>query len=466
MPTSGKTLFAALGLAGSTMLAAAADWQPLFNGRDLTGWERHSGTAEYRVEDGVIVGRTVAGSPNTFLCTTREYGDFELEFEFNVPAGMNSGVQFRSQWFTNAIEVAVKGAPKKIPADRVHGYQYEIDPSPRSYTGGVYDEARRAWLADLKTNDAARAAFRTNDWNQARIECQGDHIRTWINGVLATDFRDDWTLRGIIALQVHSIPKTDVPGKEVRWRNLRLRELPAAAASGAPANTLSEAERAAGWRLLWDGKSTAGWRSAKGEAFPQQGWEIKDGALTVQASGGGESAAGGDIVTRERFSQFDLMLDFKITAGANSGIKYFCQPNLDPITGTGAKAATGSAIGLEFQILDDERHPDAKAGRAGNRTIGSLYDLMTAAPTKHASPIGEWNTARVTVVGNQVEHWLNGQKVVSYERGSAAFREAVAQSKYKNIPGFGEWADGHILLQDHGNQVSFRNIKLRIPARH
>jgi len=189
---------------------------------------------------------------------------------------------------------------------------------------------------------------------------------------------------------------------------------------------------------------------------------MQNGVLTVLASGGAESAGGGDIVTRGRFSQFDLLVDFKITEGANSGIKYFCEPNLDPITGTGAKAATGSAIGLEYQVLDDVRHPDAKAGRDGNRTIGSLYDLIPAAAAKQVNPIGEWNTARILVKGNHVEHWLNGVKLLEYERGSPAFRELVKKSKYKSIPGFGELPDGHILLQDHGNRVSFRNIKIRI----
>ena len=267
------------------------------------------------------------------------------------------------------------------------------------------------------------------------------------------------TARGFIALQVHGIAQdADKNGTQVRWRNLKLTDLTP------PDNTLTAEEQAAGWRLLWDGKTTTGWRSAKAENFPTKGWEIKDGVLSVLATGGAEAAAGGDIITRERFSQFELVLDFKITPGANSGIKYFCQPNLDPITGTGAKTTTGSAIGLEYQILDDARHPDAKAGRDGNRTIASLYDLMTAAASKQPSPIGEWNTARLLVQGNHVEHWLNGQKVLAYERGTPAFREIVALSKYKTIPGFGEWADGHILLQDHGDAVSFRNIKLRVPS--
>jgi hypothetical protein len=207
-------------------LAAAPDgFQPLFNGKNLEGWEQHSGKAEYRVEDGAIVGKTVAGTGNSFLCTKKEYGDFILELEFKVADGMNSGIQFRSQFYTKDTEIEVAGKKKKFPADRVFGYQYEIDPSPRAYTGGVYDEARRGWLFDLKDNEAARKAFKNGEWNKARIECRGDHIQTWINGVKAADFRDSMTLKGIIALQVHGIGKGKQPGDEVRWRNIRIKEL-------------------------------------------------------------------------------------------------------------------------------------------------------------------------------------------------------------------------------------------------
>lgn len=230
-------------------------------------------------------------------------------------------------------------------------------------------------------------------------------------------------------------------------------------------NTLTSAEKAAGWRLLWDGKTPNGWRSPKSDSFPSKGWQIEDGVLTVLPSDGGEATNGGDIITRERYAKFELTVDFKITEGANSGIKYYVQPNLKPIDkNTGKPAATGSAIGLEFQILDDARHPDAKMGRNGNRTIGSLYDLMTASEKKQPNAIGEWNTARILATGKRVEHWLNGVKVLEYDRGSPDFREHVAESKYKNITDFGEWADGHILLQDHGNKVSFRNIKIRGPV--
>ncbi len=211
--------------ASFSVLAEDAKFTPLFNGTDLTGWVRHSGTADYRVEDGCVVGKTVAGTGNTFLCTAKEYGDFILEFEFKVPEGMNSGVQFRSEFYAKETEVEIAGKKKKFPADRVFGYQFEIDPSPRAFTAGVYDEARRGWLKDLKDNEAARKAFKSNEWNQARIECRGDSIKTFLNGVPAADLKDSLTPKGLIALQVHAIGKKDEPGKEIRWRNIRIQEL-------------------------------------------------------------------------------------------------------------------------------------------------------------------------------------------------------------------------------------------------
>lgn len=201
-------------------------YTPLFDGTSLKGWEQHSGTAEYRVENGAIIGKTVAGTGNSFLCTSRKYGNFIVELEFKVDPSMNSGIQFRSNYYTQETEVEIQGKKKKFPADRVHGYQYEIDPSPRAYTGGVYDEGRRGWLFDLKKNEAARKAFKQGDWNKARIECVGNSIKTFINGVPAADFSDDLTREGVIALQVHGIgKKTEAVGKEVMWRNIRIKEL-------------------------------------------------------------------------------------------------------------------------------------------------------------------------------------------------------------------------------------------------
>jgi len=445
----------------------------LFNGKDLSGWIQRGGKATYAIEGNEIVGRSTLETPNTFLCTAKTYGDFILEYDFKVDPKLNSGVQIRSECFDQPKELSWEGKTITIPAGRVHGYQIEIDPDvprKRMWSAGIYDEARRGWLFPTGGEQSAQAKafseqgqriFKANDWNHVRVEARGDSLKTWLNSTPCAEIKDSMTPRGFIALQVHGIGKdTTKAGTEVRWRNLKLTELPAPAA--AAMNTLTAQEKAAGWRLLWDGKTTEGWRSAKAETFPAKGWVIKDGLLNVLDSGGAEAVGGGDIITREQFAQFELVADFKITPGANSGIKYFVQPNLDAITGSGAKSATGSAIGLEFQVLDDALHPDAKLGRDGNRTVGSLYDLIPAATSKKPNAIGEWNTARVVVTGQHVEHWLNGAKVLEYERGSPAFRQAVAASKYKSIPGFGEWPKGHILLQEHGNAVSFRNVKIRV----
>jgi hypothetical protein len=461
-------------LAGSLQASAQESPVNLFNGKDLSGWVQRGGKAKYTVEGDTIVGTSLTNTENSFLCTPKNYGDFILEYDFKVDPRLNSGVQIRSECFDQRTQFEWQGKTINIPAGRVHGYQIEIDPDvprKRMWSGGIYDEARRGWLFPKDGPDGPEAKafselglriFKANDWNHIRVEAIGDSIKTWLNGTPCADIKDSVTPKGFIALQVHGIGKdVEKQGTQVRWRNLRLKEVTKTAMEQ---NTLSEQEKKDGWRLLWDGKTTEGWRSAKAETFPAKGWTISNGVLTVHENKGAESTGGGDIITRERFSSFELLADFKITPGANSGIKYFVQPNLDPITGSGAKASAGSAIGCEFQILDDLRHPDAKLGRDGNRTIGSLYDLKTAATSKQPNPIGEWNTARIVAKGKHVEHWLNGTKVLEYDRGSEEFRKLVAQSKYKTIPGFGEWKDGHILLQEHGNEVSFRNIKIRIPS--
>ncbi len=440
----------------------------LFNGKDFTGWTQRGGEAKYTIENGEIVGTSVLKTPNSFLCTDKEYGDFILEYDFKVDGRLNSGVQIRSLVFNKPMEYELDGKTIKVAAGRVHGYQVEIDPDvprKRMWSAGIYDEARRGWIYPAANNAEQKAefsakgikVFKPDDWNNVRVEARGDSIKTWLNGEPMADLKDSLTASGLIGLQVHSIGNKDHEGTQVRWRNLKISDL------DPPANTLSAEDKAAGWKLLWDGKTSDGWRGAISDSFPAKGWEIKNGVLTVLASGGAESAAGGDIITRDRYSDFELKLDFKMTPAANSGIKYFTQPNLDPITGTGSATTKGSAIGLEYQILDDKRHPDAKMGSGGNRTLASLYDLMTADESKKPNPIGQWNHAHLIVRGNHIEHWLNGVKVLEYERGTPKFREMVAASKYHKIPGFGEWADGHILLQDHGDHVSFRNIKILVP---
>jgi len=441
-----------MALALLTVPAAAQDgWRPLFDGRSLDGWVQCNGSAPYTVEDGTITGRTVVKSPNSFLCSKESFGDFILEYEVKLESPANSGVQIRSTW-----DPAIKNG-------RVHGLQVEIDPTERAWTGGLYDESRRGWLHPLTGQDAARKAFRMGEWNTFRVEAIGPSVRTWVNGVPAADVLDDLTPRGIIALQVHAVGDDAAKaGQTVRFRNLRvmtsgLERARTPDTGETPQfnhvpNTLTERETREGWRLLWDGRTTTGWRGAKLATFPAGGWEIRDGALSVLESGGRESTAGGDIVTVDKYGDFELIVEFKLTEGANSGIKYFVDTELN--------TGEGSSIGCEFQLLDDAVHPDAKLGVKGNRTLAGLYDLIPPQNIRF-NGIGEWNRARIVAKGRHVEHWLNGFKTVEYERGTQMWRALVNYSKYVVWPSFGEAATGHILLQDHGNRVSFRTVKIR-----
>ena len=430
-----------------------SDWEYLFNGTDLTGWSRVNGSAHYSVLDGAIVGTTVTGSPNSFLATDRVFGDFVLELEFRQEGESNSGIQFRSL------------SNPDYRNGRVHGYQCEIDPSPRAWTGGIYDEARRGWLYTVDFNPPAKSLNNFGSWNHLRIEAIGHSLRTWLNGVPVAHVIDDLTAEGFIALQVHSINNPMDAGRHIFWRNIRIRteNLQTSPVDdrfirNMIPNRVSAEESRLGWKLLWDGHSTKGWRGAHMSTFPEKGWKIENGVLMVEESGGGEARHGGDIITEKEYSAFELQMDFKMIQGANSGIKYFV---------TEAYGNTsGSAIGLEYQILDDRQHPDAKKGAAGNRTLASVYDMIpsyrTVSHREVPRLVGEWNHVRLVVRSdNTVQHWLNGFKVVEYERGSNLFQALVARSKYAQWENFGLAEKGHILLQDHGSEVHFRSIKIR-----
>jgi hypothetical protein len=429
---------------------AQAPWRDVTPKSGLAGWHVTGGKANYDVDKGELIGHAQPGKTNSWLVSDAQYGDFILEFDAQTDPALNSGVMIRGQSRPDYRDGVV------------HGYQAEIDPSSRRWSGGMYDEQRRQWLYTLGRNEAARRTFRSGDWNHYRVEAIGTRLRTWVNGVPATDTVDDMDARGFIAFQVHAIPDAAAARRpEVRFRNVRIiTDAPARYAlpatgleqQGWVSNRLSSGERRTGWKLLWDGKTGAGWRSVKAPAFPTSGWSMAGGVLGV-------AGGGGDIVTTRNYRNFELSVDFRLTPGANSGIKYFLDAG---------RLKKGDGIGLEYQLLDDARHPDAKMGRDGNRTLASLYDLIAArnlsdpdSPGKRINPPGEWNRAVIVARGNHVEHWLNGFKMVEYDRGSPAFRALVAQSKYAGVPGFGEGGQGPILLQDHGAGVDFRSIKLR-----
>lgn len=443
---------ASAALAPSSLVVAADDdegWTYLFDGKSLKGWRLVNGSASYVGVNGAIVGTTRTDSPNSFLATEETYRDFILEFEVKQDGGpANSGVQIRSAMRPDYNE------------GRVFGYQVDIDPSPRDWTGGIYDEQRRGWLYPVSLNPNARNLYRLGEWNHFRIEAIGPSVRTWVNGVPVAHVIDDVSKEGFVALQIHSIDSAEEAGRRTSWRNIRIRETNA----GSPAvetlfvrnfipNDLHPVEKSQGWRLLWDGKTSEGWRGAYRSSFPNKGWRIENGELILESGG-----AGGHIVTDELYSAFDLQLEFKLTPGANSGIMYFVSDRYNAMNNT--------AVGLEYQLFDDSSDPQLRNGAISSNALASLFGLIprAALPTNLgiAPRIGEWQHARIVVhLDNRVEHWLNGIKVVEYVRGSPDYRKRVSESMFKVLPTFGEDGRGRILLQDRGAEVRFRSIKIR-----
>ncbi|MFC3811794.1 3-keto-disaccharide hydrolase [Lacihabitans lacunae] len=427
----------------------AQKWTNLFDGKTLKGWKQLNGQAKYTVENGQIVGTTVKDTPNSFLVTEKEYGDFIFEVDLKVDDAMNSGIQFRSL------------STPDYKDGRVHGYQMEVDPTARAWSGGIYDEARRDWLYIPNINPEGQKAFKIGDWNKYRIEAIGNVIRTFINGIPVSYLVDDMTAKGFIALQVHAIYGSMNEGMKIRWKNIRIQteDLKPSPLDNTPVvnlllNNLSDQEKHQGYSLLMNGKDFDGWRVVHGTAEPNKRWAIKDGILSVGSSDGSET--GNDIVSKNTYGAFELDFDFKLTEGANSGVKYFVDEKFD----SGGR----SGVGLEYQVLDDEKHPDAKMGVVGNRTMASLYDLIpsTKLDKRFQRKIGDWNQARVIVYpDNTVQHWLNGFKVVEYQRKSNIYNALVARSKYAKYDGFGASDAGHILIQDHGDNVFYKNIKIK-----
>ena len=425
-------------------------WQILFNGKDLEGWQQLNGKHIWEVRDGMIVGTTVPGEPNGFLCTVKEYGDFVLELEVSIDTLMNnSGIQFRTLSYPDYNN------------GRVHGYQMEVDPKPQRWSGAIYEEGgNRGWIyAGDELSPAAKGAFKRDtkkafQWNKYRIECVGTTTRTWVNGVPAAHLIDDKFLRGYIGLQLHANQANDPAGSyKVRFRNIRIQTgnlklslWDDTFVVNLVPNNLSTQEEENGYSLLWDGRSDSGWFGPNKSEFPKNAWSHKDGELRVIHSDGAGSG-GPYIITEKKYGPFELKFDFKFSDGSNSGVKYFVNESESNTT-----AATSS---LEYQIADDDA-----PGITSNRTLGSLADILEAKKTRIRK--GLWYRAAIKVrPDNHVEYWLNGNKILEYERGSTEYKELVSKSKYKDMPNFGMSAEGHILLENNGSGVSFRSIKIK-----
>jgi hypothetical protein len=438
--------------------SAQTAWKSLFNGEDLKGWEVKNGTAKYRIFNNAIVGTSQIGTPNTFLCTEKRYNDFILELEVLVAPGLNSGIQFRSN------------SMKEFKNGRVHGYQSELDTSERAWSAGIFDEARRGWLYPLTINPKGSAAFNNGEWNKVRIEAIGNTIKTFLNGVQCANLVDDMTDSGFIALQVHSIKDKSQEGKTIQWKNIRIvtenldqyrsKNQPHARQVSYLNNTLTQEEVSEGWKLLWDGKTTNGWKGAKSKNFPKHGIQIVDGTiLFLKHKESKDYKKSGDIVTQEKFENFEFEADVMFKKGGNSGVKYF----VDALT-----EGDGRSIGFEFQVLDKDHH-DYHRGIDGNRTIGSLYDLIAAEnlsePNREnirANGADRWNRVRIVVNKGKVQHWINNIKVVEFDRYSQSMKNLIKKSKYSKYKGFGVGSSGRILLQDHSpGDVKFKNIKIR-----
>lgn len=391
------------------VIAAAAllspVWTQLFNGKDLSGWTKRGGNATYSVKDGVIVGRTSPG-PNTFLCTEKVYADFELELDVWVDSRVNSGIQFRSN--------SVGGYQNGV----VHGYQAEVDPTNRAWSGGIYDESRRGWLDDLKDNPKGQKAFKVAKWNHYRIVARGDHLQTWVNKVATADLHDSLSYKGFIALQVHG---HETPGIEVRFKNVRIKDL------GDPR---ANPPKGGKW-LLKAQSDLANWTPERnfGQACP---WQWVDGAMQVMPGTG-------DLNTREKFTDCQLHMEFMVDENGKGG-----QEN--------GNSGVYLMQSYELQILNS-----APRGPADNE-CGGVYTIK-APDYAMAYPAGAWQTYDIWFTAPK---WEGGKKV-SNARMRAIHNGTVIHQDLE-IPrntgaGQSEAPQARpIRLQDHGHPIRFRNV--------
>jgi hypothetical protein len=360
-------------------LSAAERWVPLFDGKTLKGWEVCNGFAKYEAVDGTIVGTTAEGSPNSFLCTTKEYGDFILEFEAWTDPVLNSGVQIRSHRYSGEAAVTVfdgqKFAARKFPKDRVYGYQVEISNGAKS--GGIYDEARRGWIAQVPAGSESEKLYKDNGWNRYRVEAMGDRIKVFVNGAMTTDVTDSVDLTGFIGLQVHQF-KGEKPA-QVRWRNVRIQDLGKHV-----------------WQPMWSGKDLKGWTTQGGASIT-----VEDGAAHLVST---EKPEIGMMLTQKPLKDFTVRMKFEILKG-NSGVFLRTDPK--------------DLASYEVEVDSEKRTGGFwETGPNGRKWVTGPED-------NRAVKAGEWNELTASLHGHRIVFHVNGIKTLDLPNDTQGRLEGV-----------------------------------------
>ena len=426
----------AIALLVSATAASAGEWITLFDGSstdNLRGYGREDFPADAWdiTEAGEL--KTNPEGTRVDLLTRERFGNYEIELEWKVTPAGNSGIIYN-----------VAEGPG---ASYITGPEMQVLDDSRHPDGRYPDRQAGSLYALIKPSDK-RVVNPVGEFNRARLVVNQGHVEHWLNGELIVEYdwrspeiqegianskfnawADNFMTRNVghVAIQHH--------GEEVWYRNIRIRHLDESN------NRLSADEKADGWELLFDGQSTDKWRSARGDAFPEKGWAVEGGWLKHL-----DKAGGGDIVTKNRYEEFIFSWEWVVAPGANSGVKYFVVPE------------RGTSIGHEYQVIDDGAHADALRG--AKYQTAAFYDVFPPAEAKTLQPVGDFNRSTIVVEGNHVEHYLNGDLVNEYELGSEETLAAVQKSKFRNTDRFGTRVNGHILLQDHQDEVWYRNLKI------